>query len=275
MRELTRCQTVERSIHKKYRKELWNPFIAGVKRYELIRENDRIAVCISGGKDSMLLAKLLQELHRHTDVPFELSFLVMDPGYTPENRQKILDNAALLEIPAVIRDSDIFSVVEGLRGSPCYMCARMRRGHLYNFARELGCNKIALGHHFNDVVETVLMGMLYGAQVQTMMPKLRSTNFPGMELIRPLYCVREGDILAWKRYNDLMFLQCACMFTEQCEGGVRDSKRQEVKELLKTLKKANPGVEQRIFQSIHMVNLDTVIGYKSRGTEHIFLENYY
>ncbi len=274
MRELTRCQTVERSIHKKYRKELWNPFIAGVKRYALIRENDRIAVCISGGKDSMLMAKLFQELHRHSEVPFELCFLVMDPGYSPENRLQILDNAALLEVPVTIRDSGIFSVVEGMRGSPCYMCARMRRGYLYHFARELGCNKIALGHHFNDVVETVLMGMLYGAQIQTMMPKLRSANFPGMELIRPLYCVREDDILAWGRYNDLTFLQCACSFTKHHAEGIRDSKRQEVKDLLRTLKKVNPDVEQHIFRSIHMVNLDTVIGYKKNGEEYSFLDDY-
>ncbi|MDR1693047.1 MAG: tRNA 2-thiocytidine biosynthesis protein TtcA [Oscillospiraceae bacterium] len=273
MRELTRLQTVERSIHKKYRKTLWNPFIAGVKRYRLIQENDKICVCISGGKDSMLLAKLMQELLRHTDVPFELAFLVMDPGYAPENRRLILDNTVLLDIPATFRDSDIFSSVEG-SDSPCYLCARMRRGYLYSFARELGCNKIALGHHFNDVVETVLMGMLYGAQVQTMMPKLRSANFPGMELIRPLYCVREDDILAWKNYNKLSFLQCACSFTQNNAMGVGNSKRQEVKGLLKSLIKSNPNVEQHIFSSIHMVNLDTVIGYKYRGMEHSFLDDY-
>ena len=270
MRELPRCQTIERSIHKKYRKTLWNPFIAAVKRYELIKENDRIAVCLSGGKDSALLAKLTQELQRHSDVPFELRFVVMDPGYSPEVRQTVEDNAALLEIPAVVYSSDIFRTVAGMKGSPCYLCARMRRGHLYSYAKELGCNKIALGHHFNDVVETVLMGMLYGAQIQTMMPKLRSRNFPGMELVRPLYCVREDDISAWARYNGLSFIHCSCPLSDTCGG----SKRQEVKELLQKLRQDDKDVETRVFQSVHMVNLDTVIGYKQGGVEHSFLEGY-
>jgi tRNA(Ile)-lysidine synthase TilS/MesJ len=270
MRELSQVQAIERSLNKKFRKTLWNPFIAGVKRYELIKENDKIAVCMSGGKDSALLAKLMQELHRHTDVPFELKFLVMDPGYTPDIRRKVEDTAALLEIPAVYFSSDIFETVAKLKGAPCYMCARMRRGHLYSFAKELNCNKIALGHHFSDVVETVLMGMLYGAQIQTMMPKLRSANFPGMELIRPLYCVREDDILAWTRYNALEFIQCACPLLTSCGG----SKRQEIKELLAALRKNDRDIDDRIFKSVHMVNLDTVIGYKQGGEEHSFLEGY-
>lgn len=273
MRELSRCGEIERSIIRKYRKTLWNPFIAGVKRYQLIKKGDRIAVCISGGKDSMLLAKLMQELLRHTDVPFELRFLVMDPGYSAENRQRILENAELLEVPVTVFDSDIFDVVAGLKGSPCYMCARMRRGHLYKYARELGCNKIALGHHYSDVVETTLMGMLYGAQIQTMMPKLHSKNFPGMELIRPLYCVHEDDIIACVRYNKLGFLQCACRLTETC-GDSEGSKRQEVKELIRHLKINNKDVEKHIFKSVHMVNLDTLIGYKTGGLEHSFLDTY-
>jgi tRNA(Ile)-lysidine synthase TilS/MesJ len=268
MRNLSRIQIIERSIHRKFRKTLWNPFIAGVKRYELIKENDKIAVCLSGGKDSALLAKLMQELYRHTEVPFELKFLVMDPGYSPEALQTVRETTALLEIPAIYFNSDIFEAVAKLKGAPCYMCARMRRGYLYNFARELGCNKIALGHHFSDVVETVLMGLLYGAQIQTMMPKLHSKNFPGMELIRPLYCVREEDIAAWVRYNQLEFIQCACPLKAE------DSKRREIKELLQKLRRDDRYVDDRIFKSVHMVNLDTVIGYKQDGTEHSFLERY-
>ena len=230
-RELTPCQIAERSIIKTYRKVLWNPFIAAVKRYELIAPNDRIAVCISGGKDSVLLAKLMQELQRRSDRPFELVFLVMDPGYAPENRRLIEENARLLEIPVTIFNSDIFDVTVQVDKNPCYLCARMRRGSLYAKAQELGCNKIALGHHFNDVVETTLMALLYGAQIQAMPPKLHSKNFPGMELIRPLYCVHEDDIIAWKNYNHLRFLQCACRFTEArdaAEDGVGQSKRQEM-----------------------------------------------
>lgn len=273
-KDFTACERIERSIRTKYRKTLWNPFIGGVKRYELIKSGDKIAVCISGGKDSMLMAKLMQELQRHSEVPFDLIFLVMDPGYNENNRQKIVSNSALMEIPVTIFESDIFKVVEQTDRSPCYLCARMRRGHLYKKAQELGCNKIALGHHFSDVVETVLMGMLYGAQVQTMMPKVQSKNFPGMELIRPMYCVHEDDILAWKRYNGLEFIQCACRVTERIaldEGG---SKRQETKLLLKKLKREHKDVEKCIFQSIHMVNLDTVIGYRLDGQEHSFLERY-
>ncbi len=276
-RQLQKYEEVERSINKNYRKRLWNPFIEGAKRYEMIKENDKIAVCISGGKDSMLLAKLMQELQKHGDVPFELVFLVMDPGYNEINRQRIIDNAALLNIPITMFESDIFSVVASTEKSPCYLCARMRRGYLYSKAQELGCNKIALGHHFSDVVETTLMAMLYGAQIQTMMPKLHSTNFPGMELIRPMYCVHEENIIAWKQYNDLEFIQCACRFTENCtmcDNGGGGSKREEVKRLLKTLRRDNPNVEKSIFNSIQCVNLNTMIGYKQNGIEHSFLDNY-
>ena len=276
-RQLQKFEEVERSINKNYRKRLWNPFIEGVKRYEMVKENDKIAVCISGGKDSMLLAKLMQELQKHGDVPFELVFLVMDPGYNEINRQRIIDNAALLNIPITIFESDIFSVVENIDKSPCYLCARMRRGHLYSKAQELGCNKIALGHHFSDVIETTLMGMLYGAQIQTMMPKLHSTNFPGMELIRPMYCVHEENIIAWKQYNDLEFIQCACRFTENCtmcDNGGGGSKREEMKKLIKTLRRDNPDVEKSIFKSLQCVNLNTMIGYKINGVEHSFLDDY-
>ncbi|MCD7929322.1 MAG: tRNA 2-thiocytidine biosynthesis protein TtcA [Clostridiales bacterium] len=273
-RELTRCQRIERSIIKTYRKTLWNPFIAAVKRYELVLEGDRIAVCISGGKDSMLLAKLMQQLQRVSDVPFELVYLVMDPGYAPANRQQILDNAALLELPVTVFETNIFRVANRTDHSPCYLCARMRRGHLYSKARELGCNKIALGHHFSDVVETTVMGMFYGGQLQAMMPKLHSTNFPGMELIRPMYCVHEDDIIRWKNYNDLHFLQCACRFTEATEAGTVHGKRQEVKELLRQLRQDFPQVEQNVFKAIHSVQLDTFPGYKTKGEEHSFLERY-
>ena len=274
VRELSRSQLVERSIIKKYRKELWNPFILAVKRYELVKEGDRIAVCISGGKDSMLLAKLMQQLHKVSIVPFEAVYLVMDPGYSPANRQKIIDNARELEVPIQICDSNIFSVANNTGHSPCYLCARMRRGHLYSMARDLGCNKIALGHHFSDVVETTVMGMLYGGQIQAMMPKLHSTNFGGMELIRPMYCIHEEDIIAWSRYNELSFLQCACRFTENAAQGQGGSKRLEVKQLLKELRKDSPQVEKNVFKAIHNVQLDTFPGYKTGGVEHSFLEWY-
>ena len=276
-KELTPAQIAERSIIKKYRRELWKPFIAAVKRYELIAPGDRIAVCISGGKDSMLLAKLMQELQRHTVQPFELTFLVMDPGYHPANRRRIEENAARLEIPVTIFESDIFDVTATAGGNPCYLCARMRRGCLYAEARELGCNKIALGHHFSDVVETTLLGLLYGAQLQAMPPKLHSRNFPGMELIRPMYCIHEDHIIAWKNYNHLEFIQCACRLTAQrdeAEDGIGPSKRQEMKELLRTLRKTNPNVEKSIFRAIHGVQLDTFPGYKYRGIAHSFLETY-
>lgn len=276
-RELEPYQLIERSIIKKYRKELWKPFLYGVKRYELIQAGDRIAVCISGGKDSMLMAKLMQELHRHSDVPFDLIFLVMDPGYHELNRQKIENNAALLHIPITVFETNIFDVANRSEKSPCYLCARMRRGHLYSKAKELGCNKIALGHHFNDVIETTVLGMFYGSQLQAMLPKLHSDNFEGMELIRPMYCVHEEDILAWKRYNQLEFIQCACRFTENCsicDNGGGGSKRQEVKTLLRRLKRDNPNLEKSIFHSIHAVCLDTMVGYKTKGVEHSFLEDY-
>ena len=273
-RDLTPNEKIERSIIKRFRKELWKPFIVAVKRYELIQPGDRIAVCISGGKDSMLLAKLMQELHRHTFIPFEQEFIVMDPGYSPINRARIEENARLMEIPIRIFESDIFDVTSGMSSNPCYMCARMRRGFLYDRARELGCNKIALGHHFNDVIETTVMGMFYGAQLQGMMPKLHSKNFPGMELIRPLYCIHEDDILSWCRYNDLTFINCACRLTERAAQDAHVSKRQEVKELLRSLRQHNPDVEKSVFNSIHAVSLDTMPGCKWRGQEHTFLEWY-
>ena len=276
-RNLEPYKLIERSIIKKFRKSIWNPFILAVKRYELIKEGDRIAVCISGGKDSMLLAKLMQELHRHSDVPFELKFLVMDPGYNAANREKIESNARLLHIPITVFETDIFEIADSVTQSPCYLCARMRRGHLYSKAKELGCNKIALGHHFSDVIETTLLGMFYGSQLQAMLPKLHSTNFEGMELIRPMYCIHEEDVVAWRNYNNLEFIQCACRFTEKytlCnnEGGI--SKRQEIKQLIKKLKAENPLIEKSIFNSIHSVCLDTMLGYKSKGVEHSFLDDY-
>ena len=275
-REPEKYELVERSIIKKYRKEIWNPFIIAIKNYELINAGDKIAVCISGGKDSMLLAKLLQELHKHSEVPFELVYLVMDPGYNKINRQKIESNAELLHIPITVFETNIFNVANKSNKSPCYLCARMRRGYLYKKAQDLGCNKIALGHHFNDVIETTLIGMFYGSQLQSMLPKLRSTNFENMELIRPMYCINEDSILAWKRYNELEFIQCACRFTENCTSCSREgnSKRQEIKNLIKRLKRDNPNIEKSIFNSIHSVCLDTMVGYKSNGIKHSFLEKY-
>lgn len=276
-RELEPYQLIERSIIKRFRKEIWNPFILAVKQYELIKENDKIAVCISGGKDSMLCAKLMQQLQRHSDVPFELVFLVMDPGYNTENRKKIEENAKLLRIPITVFESNIFEVANSTEKNPCYLCARMRRGHLYAKAKEMGCNKIALGHHFSDVIETTLIGMFYGSQIQAMLPKLHSTNFEGMELIRPMYCIHEDSIKAWCKYNSLEFIQCACRFTEQYKNNGNEnmmSKRQEIKDLIRELKKANHNIEHSIFKSIHSVCLDTMPGYKSDGIEHTFLEKY-
>ena len=275
--ELEVWQRVEQSIQKKYRRTIWGPFVTAVKRYELIQENDRIAVCISGGKDSMLMAKLMQMLQRHSDVPFELVYLVMDPGYNELNRAKIEQNAALLHIPVTIRESNIFDVANTTDKSPCYLCARMRRGHLYSYARELGCGKIALGHHFSDVIETTVMGMFYGGQLQAMIPKLHSKNFEGMTLIRPMYMIHEDDILSWKRYNDLEFIQCACRFTENCticDNGGGGSKRQEIKTLIRHLKRDNPNIEKSIFRSLHNLSLDTFPGYKSDGVGHTFLERF-
>jgi len=273
-RELERCEMIERSIIKKYRKELWNPFIAAVKRYRLIQTGDKIAVCISGGKDSMLMAKLIQQLQKHSDVPFEAVYLVMDPGYNAANRAKIEQNAALLRIPVTVFETNIFHVANKTKVSPCYLCARMRRGHLYAKARELGCNKIALGHHMSDVVETTLMGMMYGSQLQGMLPRLKSTNYEGMELIRPMYCIHEKDIIAWKNHNKLEFIQCACRFTENSEAGAEGSKRLETKLLIKQLKRGNPNVELNIFNSIHKANVDTLVGYKLHNEEHSFLEKF-
>jgi len=263
----------ERSIQKKYVKSIWNPFTGAVKRYALIQPGDRIAACVSGGKDSFLTAKLLQMLQRHSDFPFELAFLCMDPGYSPENRRSITDNAARLEIPLEFFEANIFDYVAKQDGSPCYLCARMRRGHLYKEAQLRNCNKIALGHHFNDVIETTLMGMLYGAQIQTMPPKLRSSNFEGMELIRPLYCVHEESIVSWQRYNDLEFLRCACRLM-QSPGEERPSKRSEIKSLIAEIKKTHPDVEKCIFQSTHNVRLDTMVRWVKDGVEQSFLDEY-
>ena len=273
-RELTQTQLIERSINKKFRKTLWTPFMQAVRNYALIEPGDRIAVCISGGKDSMLMAKLLQELHRHTEVPFDLVFLCMDPGYNPENREKIEKNAALLGIPLTLFETDIFDVANSQESNPCYLCARMRRGHLYSRAQQMGCNKIALGHHFSDVIETTVMGMFYGAQLQAMLPKLHSTNFPGMSLIRPMYCIHEEDILAWCRYNGLQFIQCACRFTESSAHNESLSKRKEIKALIRSLRAGNPDIEKNIFNSIHNCCLDTMVVYKTEGREHSFLERY-
>jgi tRNA 2-thiocytidine biosynthesis protein TtcA len=273
---MQKYEQVEKSILKKYRKEIWIRFIAGIKEYRLIQEGDKIAVCISGGKDSMLLAKCMQQLQKHSDFPFELEYLVMDPGYNPVNRQKIIDNAESLQIPIRIFETKIFDIVAAADGSPCYLCAKMRRGCLYKHAQELGCNKIALGHHFDDVIETILMSMLYGAEIKTMMPKLHSTNYAGMELIRPLYMVKEADILAWKRYNELEFIQCACRFTENCVLGDNGggSKRQEMKTLIKKFRQTNPNIDINIFRSVHNVNLETIIGYHTGKEVHHFLDDY-
>lgn len=273
-----RRKKAEESIRKKYHKQLFTPFARACKNYKLIEEGDRIAVCISGGKDSMLMAKLFQEIQRHRQCSFELKFLVMDPGYNKENRELIESNARALGIPVTIFESTIFDAIDTIDKNPCYLCARMRRGHLYNQAREMGCNKIALGHHYDDVIETILMGMLQGAQIQTMMPKLHSTNFEGMELIRPMYLIREKDIIAWRDYNELHFLQCACHFTETCstchEDGTTSSKRLETKKLIAKLKEDNPFVESNIFKSVENVNVDTVIEYKKHGVRHNFLDEY-
>ena len=276
-KNLDRCSEIERSIVKKFRKEIWRKFTKAINEYELIQDGDKIAVCISGGKDSMLMAKLFQELERHGKKNFEVVFLVMNPGYNEINYETIVNNAKILNVPITVFTSEIFDIVAGEEESPCYLCARMRRGHLYSKAKELGCNKIALGHHFDDVIETILMGMLYGAQVQTMMPKLHSTNFPGMELIRPLYLVREEDIIHWMNYNDLHFIQCACRFTESCAscgGTEKGSKRAEIEDLIRELRKKNPYIEKNIFRSVENVNLNTVIGYKKDGVRHHFLDEY-
>lgn len=262
------------SILKKYRREIWAPFISAIKEYRLISEGDKIAVCMSGGKDSALLGVLLRQLQRHSDVPFELEYIAMDPGYTAANRARLLENCAKLDLPVHLFDTDIFRVAAKTEKNPCYLCARMRRGHLYSYAQSLGCNKIALGHHFSDVIETTLMGMLWGAQIQGMMPKLHSTNYPGMELIRPLYRVHEDSIIAWARYNELEFLNCACIMTENASRDENASKRKVTKNLIRELKRTNPDVEKNIFNSIHRANIDTLVGYKQNGVLHSFLDAY-
>lgn len=276
-RELSFAQEVERSIIKTYRKDIWNPFVEACKNYQLISSGDRIAVCISGGKDSVLLAMCMKHLQRISDVPFELVFICMDPGYNELNRKQIEYNCSKLEIPVQFFESDIFEITNSVGGSPCYLCARMRRGHLYSKAKELGCNKIALGHHLSDVIETTLMGMFYGAQMQAMLPKLKSTNFEGMELIRPLYCVNERAVIRWRDYNELTFIQCACRFVDEYSNssdGIGESKRQEIKKLIDDLRKVNPDIEHNIFTSLHNVKLDTFISYKQKGIEHSFLEEF-
>ena len=271
------AQRVESSLLKEFRKPIWRPFMNAVRAYELIKPGDKIAVCISGGKDSMLMAKLMQILQRYSEVPFEAEYLIMDPGYNEINLRKVESNAKLLEIPYTLFESDIFEIANSQEKNPCFLCAKMRRGCLYGKARELGCNKIALGHHFNDVIETTVMGMLWGGQLQGMIPKLHSKNFPGMELIRPLYRVHEEDIIAWKNAHELSFIQCACRFTENCtlcDNGGGGSKRQEVKQLLKRLNRDGGKVEKNVFNAIHMLQFDTFPGWKSKGEEHTFLEWY-
>ncbi|MBR5271746.1 MAG: tRNA 2-thiocytidine biosynthesis protein TtcA [Clostridia bacterium] len=275
---MEKYKEAERSIITTYRKGIWRKFTTAINRYELIKEGDKIAVCISGGKDSMLLAKCMQEIHRHGVVKFDVEFIVMDPGYNPQNRQKIIDNAKTLNVPVHIFNTQIFDSVANVGDHPCYLCARMRRGYLYKEAQKLGCNKIALGHHFDDVIETILMGMLYGSQIQTMMPKLHSTNHPGMELIRPLYLVKEKDIIAWAKRHELEFIQCACRFTEACEisrpDGRENSKRREMKELIKQFRKTSPYIDMNIFNSVTDVNLSTIIGYHKGEEKYNFLDDY-
>ena len=273
-----RREEIEKSLRKKFKKSVFTPFAKAINDFALIQEGDNICVCISGGKDSMIMAKPFQELKRHNKFPFSVQFLCMDPGYNEYNRKIIEENAKLLGIPLHFFESDIFESVFAIESSPCYVCARMRRGHLYSKAKELGCNKIALGHHFDDVIETVLMGMLYSGQFQAMMPKLHSTNFPGMELIRPLYYVRENDIKHWRDYNKLNFIQCACKFTETCStchtDGTTSSKRLETKKLIAELKKTNPFIEKNIFRSTENVSKQTILGLKDKGVKHSFLEWY-
>lgn len=273
-RELEKYEEIERSINKKFRKDIWNKFITAINEYKLIEENDCIGVCISGGKDSMILAILMKMLQKYSKFPFSLRFIVMDPGYNPENRKRIEENLKLLNIEAEIFETDIFKITETVTESPCYLCARMRRGYLYSKAKSLGCNKIALGHHMSDVIETTLLGIMYGSQIQGMLPRLKSTNFEGMELIRPLYCILEQDIIKWVDYNELSFIRCACRFTENTETDLGASKRLEIKELISELKKNNPQIEHNIFKSIHNCNVDTLIEYKLNGETHSFLERF-
>lgn len=274
---MEKYEEIEKTITKSYRKEIWKKFIQGITEYEMISEGDKIAVCISGGKDSMLMAKCFQELKKHRKMNFDVQFIVMDPGYNQINRQKIISNAKLLNIPIIIFETNIFNSVAEIQDHPCYLCARMRRGYLYEKAKELGCNKIALGHHFNDVIETILMGMFYGAQMQTMMPKVKSTSHPGMELIRPMYYIKEADIIRWVNRNNLEFIQCACRFTENytnCNNSDGSSKREEMKTLIKDLKKVYDNIDINIFRSVQNVNLDTIISYRKKDNIYHFLDNY-
>jgi len=273
---MERVKEIERSIIKKFRKSVWNPFCGALNDYELIKEGDKIAVCISGGKDSMILAKCMQELHRHSNIPFEVVYICMDPGYREDNKNLLEKNIEILDIPVEIFNSDIFDIVNTAGGSPCYLCARMRMGALYAKAQSLGCNKIALGHHFDDVIETLLMSMMYSSEIKTMLPKLKSSNFEGLELIRPLYKVKEKDIIAWAKSNSLEFLQCACRFTEDSQIYEGLSKRREIKNLIANIKKTNPNVDDNIFRSLHNVNLSQIVGFREadKGELHSFLENY-
>ncbi len=272
---MERKEEIERSIIKRFRKEIWRNFIKAVQEYELIKENDNIMVCISGGKDSFLLAKCIQELQRHGKYPFKAEFVVMNPGYKKENVDKIIENSKILGIPIKMFESDIFEVVSNIEKSPCYLCARMRRGFLYSKAKELGCNKIALGHHFDDVIETTLLSMFYGSEIKTMMPKLKSENFEGLELIRPLYLIKEESVIAWKKFNNLEFINCACRFTERNYQEVNDnSKRKEIKDLIKQLKKINPNIDKNIFKSLDNVNMNCILTYTKDGNRHSFLEEY-
>ena len=272
---MEKCVEIERSIIKKFRKDIWSKFIKAISDYELIKENDNIMVCISGGKDSFLLAKCIQELIKHGKFPFTAHYVVMDPGYNKVNRQLIEKNAKLLNVPIEIFETNIFDVTAKVEGNPCYLCARMRRGYLYSKAKELGFNKIALGHHFDDVIETTLLSMFYGSEIKTMMPKLHSDNFEGLELIRPLYLIKESAVLAWKKYNELTFINCACRFTENCsivDDGT--SKRKEMKNLVNNLRKINPSIDNNIFTSMNNINLNCVLGTKKDGKYTSFLDNY-
>lgn len=272
---MEKFQEIERSIIKKYRKSIWSRFVKAVKEYELIKENDHIMVCISGGKDSFLLAKCIEELQKHSKIPFKAEYVCMNPGYNAKNEKQILENAKILNIDLKMFHSNIFDVVdETVTGSPCYLCARMRRGCLYKEAQRLGCNKIALGHHFNDVIETTLLSMFYGAEFKTMMPKLHSENFEGLELIRPLYLVKEDDIISWKDFNELVFLNCACHFTEKVATKEEESKRKEIKGLIKKLKDLNDRIDANIFTSAANVNINTILGYKKNKEYHSFLDDY-
>ena len=274
---MERYEEIEKTITKWFRKEIWKKFIKGITEYEMIKEGDKIAICMSGGKDSMLMAKCFQELKKHRKMNFEIKFIVMNPGYNEKNKQKIIENSKILNIPIIMFETDIFNRVVNIENNPCYICARMRRGYLYEKAKELGCNKIALGHHFNDVIETILMGMFYGSQMQTMMPKVRSTSHPGMELIRPLYFVKEDDIIAWKNKNKLDFIECACRFTEEYHANYNEdgkSKREEMKQLIKNMKKDYENIDINIFNSVQNVNLDTIISYRKGNEYHHFLDEY-